>query len=244
MSATSEEGRRDRRRRANDPPFWAARLGLALAVLGMLASPARANCPGGSPCETINVYRIQTWPGFRTDANGVDLLSLQEANAANLGAFKPVIKAYTTNGGLALRFSVTRIADAPNGYCNCNFEYQNKACRPPISNNDLKMCVRSCLNSGAQCRFAGVDAKSEGSWYAFPALTEKTAAKATWQKNAFKISPQNGDWSAAAPSIKRAKCIADAFKANPQVDIDGLFNTDNPCPTVDAQTSAHEAIPR
>jgi hypothetical protein len=206
-------------------------------------SSVEAACPAGSPCETIHVYRVQTWPGLRYDNKNIDLLSLEEANAASLKAFADVVKGYAGGGGLALRFTVTRIADNPNAYCNCNFERQNKACRPPITDIELRECVRVCRYNDKECIVAGVDVKSSGSWYAFPKATEWQQGK-VWKKNAFAFSANNADWSAQPPAIKRASCIGTQITQHPSVSIDSLFDSDQPCPTVSSQQLATEEIAR
>ena len=127
------------------------------------------------------VYRIQSWPGYREDANGVDLLSLREANAGDLAAFRDIFAGYRQGGSLALRFRVWRLIGEPNSYCNCNFEVSNAACRPPIADEQLKMCMRRCLTNGKACMWSGFDSKSEGHWYAFPQATEFAPGK-IWKK--------------------------------------------------------------
>ncbi|ALN57671.1 hypothetical protein [Lysobacter enzymogenes] len=232
-------------------PFPPRSFRRALAALTLLlaAGGAQAACPDGSPCETIAVYRVQTWPALLTDAAGRDSLSLQEANGTSQASFEPVIKGYA--GGpktLAIRFSVIRIASAPNAYCNCNFELGDKACK--TSDLDLlKQCKRVCLNSGKTCTATGKDDKSDGgAWYAFPAstrcVTRDAAPTQQWKKNAFEVNPKNCDWYQASSSIKRAACVADALKLDPSLDLDRLFANEAPCATVDAATLQQEAIPR
>ena len=226
-----------------------ALLSLCLLLSTVFAGVAYAACPAGDPCETVLVYRVQTWPGLLTDHAGRDLLSLQEANAGSKGAFKDILAGYGGSTNLALRFSVTRIAAAPNGYCNCNFEFNDKACKTSDL-TQLKQCNRVCRYNGAaaNCVFAGTDVKSDGAWYAFPAstrcLTQAAAPGQTWKKNAFGVAPRNCDWYADPPLIKRASCIATAIKANPRRDLDELFADNSVCPIVSQAEIQRDAIPR
>lgn len=230
-------------------PLSRALMTLCLLLSTLFASTAYAACPAGDPCENVLVYRVQTWPGLLTDAKGRDLLSLQEANAGSKGAFKDVLAGYGGSTSLALRFTVTRITSAPNGYCNCNFELAGKACKTGDL-NVLKQCDRVCRYNGAadNCVFAGTDVKVDGAWYAFPAstrcLTQAAAPAQAWKKNAFGVVAKNCDWYAAAPLIKRASCIATAIKADPHRDLDALFADDALCPVVTSAEIQQEAIPR
>ncbi len=217
-------------------------------------------CPGDTSvppkeCESVVVYRVQTWPALLTDANLVRMDSLSEANAADLIAFRDVLKAYgksepgtPSNLKLALRFKVWRLVGEPKDYCNCNFEVavngKTKACKPPIAKQDLVRCVRTCWHGSDQCRASGFNATSNsGRWYAFPASTEYRLGK-TWAKNTFAVSAANADWSADPPVIKRAECLGRLLAQDSSLDIDSLFTEALPCPAVLPAQLAQEAIPR
>lgn len=220
---------------------------IAFGVTSCASLPAHGGCPEDVGCEIVRVYRVQTWPGLLADASGVDMLSLREANAGDAGAFRELIKAYAGSDGrqLALRFDANRITSAPNYYCNCNFEYRDKACKPPIDDEDLRQCARTCRYGGQACAVAGRDAKDTGTaWYAFPAHTECTGPERRWKRNAFGIDPRNCDWQAGAAVIKRAACIADVIGENPDIDLDDLFDNEQPCETLSRQTLEEEAITR
>ena len=233
----------------------------AAACLLIAAAPAAmaVNCPGDtSPqpkqCERT-VYRVQTWPALLTDANRVRMDSITEANAADLKAFREVLAAYgkpqpgsDPSLTLALRFEVWRLVGEPNNYCNCNFEVgvgrQAKACKPPISKQDLQRCVRTCWQAGNACNASGINpSQTGGNWYAFPAMTEFRDGM-SWVKNAFIVKPTNADWSASPPKIKRAECVGRLIGQNEGLDIDSLFTDAMPCPDVTPGQLEQEAVKR
>lgn len=217
-------------------------------------------CPGDASvppkeCESVVVYRVQTWPALLTDANGIRMDSLSETNAADLIAFREVLKAYgksqpaiPSNLMLALRFKVWRLAGEPKDYCNCNFEVtvngKVKACKPPILKTDLVRCVRACWRGSDQCSASGFNTTSNsGRWYAFPAATEYRSGK-VWSKNTFAVSAANADWSGTRPTIKRAECLGRLIAQDSSLDIDSLFTDALPCPDVLPAQLEQEATPR
>lgn len=209
--------------------LWAC----AIAALGW-SGRADAQCPGGDPCETIYVYRLQSrmppsLPPIVADAAGRPLVSLQEANAGDATAFQGLLKA-TTSTKLAIRFQVTRIKIAPNEYCNCNLEYGNKGCHDATPLVTLRQCVRVCRHGNADCKVAGVDQKADtgGRWYAFPANTQcGVGGRNVWQKQTFRPNAAACDWLEVARVIKGAGCLA---RELPQHSLDSLFGPGSVCP--------------
>ena len=201
---------------------------------------AQADCPNSSPCETIHVYRLQSWPTIRQDASGRPLISLQEANAADAAAFKSILSGVSsTSTALAIRYDVTRIADAPNDYCECNLETGTKGCPSSLPADQLKQCSRVCRRSGAaSCPVAGFNTKSDGGkWYAFPVATLCGGNRNVWKKNAFgNAKPSWCDWSENSRVIKQASCLAAALKTTPTPTLDALFNHNAPCAAVSEAT--------
>lgn len=209
----------------------------SLCLLGAWAcaqgwsGPVEAQCPGGDPCETIHVYRLQSRMPFPADADGRPFVSLQEANASDATAFRGLLHA-TASTKLAIRYRVTRIAIPPNDYCNCNLEYEGKGCHEGTPLETLRQCVRVCRYNNGSCKVAGVDQKSDsgGRWYAFPAATQCGGARNNWQKQAFRFSPADCDWREEARVIKGAGCLARALSDAPETPLDVLFGPDSPCP--------------
>jgi len=223
-------------------PMLFLRLLLTLCFTVLVAIPALAACPGSDPCETIYVYKFQSWPTIMQDAAGRSLLSLREANASNETAFRQGLPSMGKGTALAIRYQVTRITSTPNGYCNCNLELNNVGCGGGITLDKLKKCTRSCRYNNAQCVVAGVDVKDGGGqWYAFPDATRHTGAVGqVWQKNAHGVGPNNRDWSENSRVIKRADCIAKEMSKSSPPTLDSLFDSDNPCASVSDQTLAGE----
>ncbi len=208
-------------------------LPLVLALLGW-SDHARAKCPDGDPCETIHVYRLQSQLPIEEDAKGRPLLSLQEANATDAAAFGPLLASAKDSDALAIRYRVTRIAIEPNGYCECNLEYQDKGCKPTLPVETLRQCARACRYHGEECQVAGRNVRTGGGiWYAFPAQTQCGDGRDTWQKRTFgRTNPGWCDWREDARIVKRASCLAAALKGTMR-SLDALFEDDEPCPRVD-----------
>jgi hypothetical protein len=119
-----------------------------------------------------------------------------------------------------------------------------KACKAPISQEDLQRCVRACWQAGTPCNASGVNRmQTGGSWYAFPAATEYREGM-TWAKNTFITKPTNADWSASPPRIKRVECLARLINQNESLDIDALFTDATPCPDVTPDLLEQEALKR
>ncbi|RDZ27235.1 hypothetical protein [Lysobacter silvisoli] len=197
---------------------------------------ADAACPAGDPCETLHVYRVQSWPTIQHDAAGRPLISLQEANAADAAAFKAAVKGKVASTALAIRYNVTRIADAPNDYCECNLELANKGCASNLPPIQLHQCARVCRRDQLTCAATGDFGKQDsgGRWYAFPVVSMCGGARNVWKKNALgNAKPNWCDWQENARVIKQVSCLATALDAEPGVDLDALFNNPQPCAALD-----------
>lgn len=205
---------------------------------------AWAQCPDGDPCETIDVYRIQTWPNLLSDAKGRSLLSLTEANALNDAAFSPAIKSMGNSTALAIRYTVSRIADKPQDYCECNLEYEGKGCAVgKIAVEQLKLCSRECRRGDAACRGSGyIDKPDNGRWYGFPASTE-WSDNGIWKKNAFDVKAENRDWIERSElrEVKRADCISENLEAD-STNLASLFDDEEICPSVSNEALTNEAL--
>ncbi|SFK48246.1 hypothetical protein [Lysobacter sp. cf310] len=217
--------------------FAHALLGAAfgLALLGWSGAAAAA-CPGASPCETIHVYRIQSWPTIQVDAAGRPLISIQEANGADEKAFTLAVAGQVGSKALAIRYNVTRIEDPPNDYCECNLENKNKGCPSNLAPELLHQCARVCRRGALDsCTGTGFNVKQDsgGKWYAFPAATQCGGARNVWKKHAFgAVKPTSCDWLENSRVIKEVSCIATALAADPLVGLDALFNNGAPCPAI------------
>lgn len=239
----------------NSPVAPISASGLLFLLLSALSCAQAAPCPSRDAndpvrdnCESLFVYRVQAWPGLRYDAENRDMLSLDEANASNDASFLPIIKGYEpTAQALPIRYSVERIDGPPQDYCNCNFEYNGKACKPPMKDVDLLLCRKVCLYSGKTCRSAGKDLKtdvSNGAWYAFPVATKWRGPhnNQEWKRNTFFKDLTTADWDVTRSVIIRAKCIRDGIHQDPNATVDSFF--DGRCPVVDLQTIDQETKPR
>lgn len=212
-------------------------------LFSVLAPQAVAHCPDSDPCETGNVYRIQSWPSMMNDAQGRSLLSLSEANALDEPEFVGAMKSMGGSTSLAIRFTVTRIVTAPNNYCECNLEFQNKGCSSNLSLETLRQCTRVCRRDALACTATGFNVRpSGGRWYSFPASTEWSDT-GVWKKNAFEVDVRNRDWSENANDriIKRARCIADELGKTPTPTLQALFENPAPCPSVATEELQREA---
>ncbi|HEX9392014.1 MAG TPA: hypothetical protein VF928_11940 [Usitatibacteraceae bacterium] len=208
---------------------------LVLAFLSVFLSfSAAADCPGGAPCETVNVYKVQSWPTIWQDAKGRELISLREANATDLKSFSAALTSMAKSSALAIRYNVTRIVDKPDDYCNCNLELKDKGCGPKTSLTDMKTCTRICRLDTKECNVAGKTSKDGGGfWYAFPDKTRLTgSANESWKRNAFKVDKNARDWSENSRIIKKASCFADELTKSPAASIDALFENEKPCPAL------------
>lgn len=197
---------------------------------------ASATCPDDDPCETLDVYRVQSrmpavQPPISADAAGRPLVSLQEANANDAIAFRGLLQA-TPSTHLAIRTNVTRIASRPNDYCNCNLEHANKGCHGGTPLATLRQCTRVCRYGGEDtCRLAGAAPKSDGgSWYAFPAAMQCVGARNKWQRNVIRFDASHCDWRENARVIKGAGCLAAVLVHTPMASLDMLFGPHSPCP--------------
>ena len=208
-------------------------LSLGLALLGW-SDRAEAACPDGDPCETIHVYRLQSRLPIDQDALDRPLLSLQEANATDAAAFLPILATSKGSGALAIRYRVTRIAIEPNGYCECNLEYQGKGCKSTLPLETLAQCARACRYHGEACPVAGRNVKTGGgAWYAFPADTQCGGGRDVWQKRTFgRTDPRWCDWREEARIVKEASCLVAALKGATH-SLDALFDDDDVCPRLD-----------
>jgi len=193
---------------------------------------AKAACPDGDPCETLHVYRLQASLPITHDALGRPLASLQEANAADEIAFGPILSSSAKSSALAIRYRVTRIANNPNDYCECNLEYQGKGCPSSLPPPTLQRCARVCRYGSAECTVAGFNVKTGGGrWYAFPAATQCGGSRNVWQKRVSgRTNPAWCDWIEQASIVKQASCLAAELKQSPQQSLDALFDDDTACP--------------
>lgn len=210
--------------------FWLA----GLAAAGWSAR-AEAACPGGSPCETIHVYRIQSWPTIQFDAAGRPLISIQEANGADAKAFTVAVSGQTKSTALAIRYDVTRIADRPNDYCECNLEHASRGCPSNLPPLQLHQCSRVCRRDGQACTGTGFNVKQDsgGKWYSFPAATQCGGARVVWKKHGFgAVKPTSCDWLENSRVIKEVSCIAKALAIAPATSLDTLYNNEAPCPSI------------
>lgn len=220
----------------------ALRLLLAVLFIGWSAA-ARADCPADDPCETVTIYRIQTWPVSDLDAKGRDNLTLQEANGTDAPAFPDVVKAYAGKvTDLAIAFEVIVNLKAPHTYCECVFQdAKGVNCRDKPA-AEQAACFRQC-GSNAQvkdgaCRYSGYNEKTAGRWYSFPDASlcgpiggdpAQLAGGRTWRKVGFNPKPADCDWMATARTMKSAACI----KANLDTStLPDLFGAEDICPTV------------
>lgn len=211
--------------------FW-------LALLGW-SGQALAACPGASPCETIQVYRIQSWPTIRVDAAGRPLISIQEANGADEKAFKVAVAGQVASKALAIRYNVTRIEDPPNDYCECNLEYNAKGCPSNLPPQQLHQCSRVCRRGALPCTGTGFNLKQDsgGKWYSFPAATQCGGVRVVWKKHGFgAVKPSSCDWLENSRVIKTVGCIATALATAPAPSLDELFGSDAICPAIDEAT--------
>lgn len=208
--------------------FW-------LALLGWSGAAAAA-CPAGAPCETIHVYRIQSYPTIQVDAKGRPLISIQEANGADEKAFTLAVAGQVGSTALAIRYNVTRITDKPDDYCECNLENdQGRGCPSNLAPDVLRLCTRVCRRDGAACTGTGFNVKQDsgGKWFAFPAATQCGGARDVWKKHAFgAVKPSSCDWLENSRVIKKVSCIATALAAEPLIGLDALFNNDAPCAAI------------
>ena len=218
---------------------------ITLLVTAAISTTVYAHCPDNDPCETNLYYRIQSWPVPLQDVDGRSMLSLQEANATNEAAFSEVILSMATSTALAIRFNVTRITTAPQDYCECNFEHDNKGCHAGLPPSDLLLCARNCRRDGQACTGTGsIPKQTGGDWYSFPAATQVLdRAVGPWERHPFGNKP-NHDWSENSSVIKRASCLADALDSNPGLTVSELFDNQAPCPVVTQVELNREAVPR
>ncbi|MCF7223696.1 hypothetical protein [Marilutibacter chinensis] len=210
-----------------------ARHRIAMGALWLLAStlalwggPAQAACPGGDPCETLHVYRLQSRLPIDTDAAGRPILSLQEANATDAVAFRSILAASGSSTSYAIRYRVTRIADAPNNYCECNLELNGRGCPPTMAPGQLAQCTRVCRYNNGPCQATGFNIKHDGgTWYAFPAATQCGGVRTVWRKRTFgRSDPSWCDWREEERVIKSASCLADEIGRRPDAGLDALFD--------------------
>lgn len=207
--------------------FW-------LALLSW-SGQALAACPGASPCETINVYRIQSWPTIQFDAAGRPLISIQEANGADEKAFKVAVSGQTASTALAIRYNVTRIEDPPNDYCECNLENNAKGCPSSLPPLQLHQCSRVCRRGNLACTGTGFNVKQDsgGKWYSFPAATQCGGVRVNWKKHSFgAVKATSCDWLENSRVIKTVGCIATALATAPAPSLDALFNNNAICPAI------------
>lgn len=211
----------------------------ALAALALLlAAPllgwsgtALAACPDGDPCETLHVYRLQSRLPIDQDADGRPILSLQEANATDAVSFRSILATATSSTAYAIRYDVTRIASAPNNYCECNLEHDGVGCPSSLPRDQLQQCARVCRYNDGPCQATGLNPKSDGgTWYAFPAATQCGGQRDTWQKRTFgRSNPRWCDWRENTRVIKSAACVARYLQDNPEATLDALFDDAELC---------------
>lgn len=213
--------------------WWLMAVACVLVAVGW-SDHAEAACPTGDPCETINVYRLQSRLPISQDALGRPLVSLQEANATDATAFGPS----AASTALAIRYQVTRIAINPNNYCECNLEYEDEGCPASTPLPRLRQCARVCRYADAACTATGFNTKSSGGkWYAFPAATQCGGIRTDWRKRTFgRTDPTWCDWLEEARIIKEASCLAEQLKQSPRPSLDALFDDDSVCPRLDEST--------
>lgn len=212
--------------------------GMAMVAVALLASAlsawsgqARAACPGGDPCETLSVYRLQSRLPIDTDAAGRPILSLEEANATDAVAFRSILAASGSSTSYAIRYRVTRIADAPNNYCECNLELNGRGCPPTMAPGQLAQCTRVCRYDNGPCQATGFNRKHDGgTWYAFPAATRCGGARNVWRKRTFgRNDPAWCDWQEDARVVKSASCLAGELARRDGVTLDALFDAPALC---------------
>ncbi|WP_111267841.1 hypothetical protein [Marilutibacter maris] len=216
---------------------WRGR-GMAMAAMALLASmlagwsaPARADCPDGDPCETVHVYRLQSRLPIDEDAQGRPFQSLQEANATDAVAFRSILAVAAQANAYAIRYQVTRIASAPNDYCECNLEYDNRGCPSSLPREELQQCARVCRYNDGACQVTGFNRKHDGGlWYAFPAATQCGGPRNTWRKRTFgRTNPAWCDWREDARTVKDAACMARALGERPEATLGELFDDEDLC---------------
>lgn len=219
------------------PATLARRATLAALVLA-LATPllawsglARADCPGGDPCETVQVYRLQSRLPIDEDAQGRPLLSLQEANATDAVSFRSIVATVPGDSdAYAIRYVVTRIADPPNNYCECNLEHAGVGCPSNLPLQELQQCARQCRYNDGPCQATGWNRKHDGGmWYAFPAATACGGPRTTWRKRTFGRSAVDWcDWREDARVVKSAACVATRMAQHGE-SLDTIFGDPDLC---------------
>lgn len=209
-----------------------AAMALLASVLAGWSAPARAACPDGDPCETVQVYRLQSRLPIVQDADGRPILSLQEANATDAVSFRSILATAGGSTAYAIRYRVTRIASAPNDYCECNLEHDGRGCPSSLPRDELQQCARVCRYNDGACQATGFNRKHDGGlWYAFPAATQCGGQRNTWRKRMFGMSnPAWCDWQERGRTVKGAACVADELEERPQATLDELFDDEDLCP--------------
>jgi hypothetical protein len=223
---------------------WLRRAAWLLVGIAAWPTAAWAGCPQGEPCETVVVDRVQSWPVVLADSLGRDILSLQEANASDEKALLASVASLAKGTSLLIRYTVTRIATAPNGYCNCNLEREGKGCPSSLPAAALSQCTRVCRYQGGACLVAGVDTKEGGGrWFAFPAATQHPGGKEPpWSKNLFGQPVANArDWTESSRTVKRAACVVKALKDPATPSLDAVFASQTPCEALTKETLEAEA---